>query len=403
MIKLGNNKVYIILNQVALSVLSLLLGKFIALNLEPELYGEYVLELAIYTFIYSFFMSPYIQFYKATLGNFMNKVGADLYRKTLIGSVLFSILTLFFCFTLYYKEFSFIKLVLISLFLFLTVLYRIELDRLNIKSRFKEFVKLSITQSVLILTTFLLIDKLSLFKDTTLILWVSNFMGVVFIIKIKSKRTINKLGLRFYNDVFYKKYFLYIRPLMILAIWSWLSNYFDRYAIGYFLNTKDVGVYNANYSIGSKFFLLISPFFITILTPVIYGKDAVSVKMIILLKYFKYYCGIAIVICLFVYVFRDFIGSLLLSVEYAEGFYLIFWICIAFFFYSLTLVLDMFFYHSQNTKVILNSHLFASIINIFGNLVLIPLIGVFGAAISTLLSFFLRFVYMNISHKNINL
>ena len=77
---------------------------------------------------------------------------------------------------------------------------------------------------------------------------------------------------------FFRKFFLYSSPLIILAFWSWVNTYTDRYIIEYFLDEKSVGLYNANLGLGSKFFLLFYPFFTTLLTPIIFNKEINTIE-----------------------------------------------------------------------------------------------------------------------------
>jgi O-antigen/teichoic acid export membrane protein len=230
--------------------------------------------------------------------------------------------------------------------------------------------------------------------DGSILLWIIQIVGFQFgtllfltnyKIQFKGIYTIS-----FYN--FIKKYFKYAWPLMVLAFWSWLNNYFDRFAIEYFLDIKSVGIYNANYAVGSKFFLLLNPFFLTLLTPSIYNSISICIRKEIIKKYTKLYILIATPILISIFFFRDYIGLFLLSKNYESGFYLIFWISLAYFFLTIVYLYETIFYAESKTKVILLSNIVSAIFNIILNILLIPLYGLNGAFVATLISFLIRFL-----------
>jgi O-antigen/teichoic acid export membrane protein len=179
---------------------------------------------------------------------------------------------------------------------------------------------------------------------------------------------------------------------MILAFWSWINNYFDRFVIEYFLDVKCVGIYNANYAIGSKFFLLLNPFFLTLLTPSIYNSVSINIRKETIKKYSKLYVLTAIPILMSIFFGRDYIGFFLLSKNYESGFYLIFWISLAYFFLTLVYLYETIFYAESLTKVVLFSNIVSAIFNILLNILLVPQYGLNGAILATLISFIIRFL-----------
>ena len=88
----------------------------------------------------------------------------------------------------------------------------------------------------------------------------------------------------------------------------------------------------------------------------------------------------------------NYIGLFLLSKKYESGFYLIFWISLAYFFLTIVYLYETIFYAESKTKVILLSNVLSAIFNIGLNILLIPLYGLNGAFVATLISFLIRLV-----------
>jgi O-antigen/teichoic acid export membrane protein len=183
---------------------------------------------------------------------------------------------------------------------------------------------------------------------------------------------------------------MYAWPLVILAFWNWINNFSDRYIIEFFMDVKDVGIYNANYSLGSKFFILINPLFLSLLMPKIYANTTNEIKKIAINRAVKMYFLVGVPLLILIYYLREPLGLVLLSKEYSSGYYIIFWIAFAYFFLTLTYLYETIFYYNGNTKIILYSNITSAVINIIFNMVLIKLFGLPGAIISMMLSCIVR-------------
>ena len=80
----------------------------------------------------------------------------------------------------------------------------------------------------------------------------------------------------------------------------------------------------------------------------------------------------------------------MLSENYESGFYLIFWISLAYFFLTIVYFYETIFYAESKNKVILYSNIVSAVFNILLNVLLIPIFGLNGAFIATLISFLIR-------------
>ena len=391
--KIGNDKIVLISGQVISTLVMLFVGKIIALNFTPQVFGEYNLQFAIYTLCFSVFLSPFVQFIKSNNNTFNLKIGYKGYILIFVALSLLSIGSLVILFFINNIEYSVSIISIIFIYLLFDTLFKVVLDKVNTSGHLKLYSYLNLFQKLLLLTTLLIIIY-SFKTKTSDLLWIymtiTSFLmlciGFYFVdftlksrFKISTKKTVNKL-------------IKYSYPLIIMSIWGWINNYFDRFAIDYYLSENEVGLYNASYSLGSKFFAVISPMAIAILTPLIYSNEKIITKKNSIKKYVKLYIYTAIVIIPLVFVFYPLIGKLLLSNMYVEGFFIIPGINVAYFILTLSFLFEILFYAESNTRFILYSNLASALVNIILNIILIPILGIYGAMLATIFSFGLKLI-----------
>ncbi len=388
----NSDRFYFLLSQIIIAVVGLLTGKIIALYFTPEDFGLFNLQFAIYTFFFSLLISPFIQFTKTETKSLLSKLG---YHHFLyLGSILMLIfyILLLSIFSVKYSSTLYIAIILVF-FIPLNMFFNVLSDYFNIKNELKLFSLSNLLKSIggLLLAGLLFIVNYK-YTEGTIVLWsiqiVGFLLGTIFFFSNYKILYAGFYKISFYN--FIKKYYNYAWPLMILAFWSWINSYFDRFAIEYYLDIKSVGVYNASYAVGSKFFLLLYPFFLTLLTPSVYATTTIKARKATIVKYSRIYALVAAPILLVIYFLSPTIGMLLLSKSYESGFYLIFWIALSYFFLTIVYFYETIFYAESKTAIILYSNIVSAIINIVFNVLLIPMYGLNGAFIATLITFLVR-------------
>lgn len=395
---------YILFSQIISAIFGLFLGKLIATYIEPDSFGLYSLQFGVYTLLFSLFFSPPNQFYKSSINTLYQKIGFKHFGSSmLISNIIVVSFILFYLLFIQNEPVSLFFVFLILFFVPVNLFFKINSDYNNVVDDYKRFSLGTIVKSiapVLFFIFFININSLR-YSESDLI-WIVNFFGFLvgsfFIFNKKSIKIIPK-KISFQN--FFKSQLKFGLPLMLMALLSWSNNYLDRYIIEYYLDLKQVGLYNASYSLGSKFFLLISPLFLILLTPFVYKNESIKAKKKQINRYLAYFLIISIPILIATLFFYNYFGYLLLSENYSEGFILIFWIALAHFFLIATQIVETVFYAEKNTSIILFGVLISAIINLVLNLILIPHYGFIGAAYSTVLTFLARFIYIYISFKKI--
>ncbi len=388
----NNQKIIMILSQIIIAITGLITGKIIAIYISPEDFGLYNIQFAIYIFFFSLLISPLLEFFKSTTKTLLPKIGYSFYLYLAIVLMLsFYLIALVILNFKYDINFYLILLLIIPS----NFLFNLLMDYFNVHNRLNLFSAMNLLRTIGGMCFIGLLYFINYnYSDGSVVLWllqiISFIIGILFFIPFYKIKYIGTFNISFRN--FFKKYILFAWPLIILSFWSWITNFSDRFFIEHYLDVKQVGIYNANYSLGSKFFLLLSPLFLTLLVPNVYSNISTNKKKLKINKYAKFYILISILVLVLIYFTDNFIGLMLLSESYESGFYIIFWIAFAFFFLTLSFFYETIFYAEQQTKVILYSNIAAAIFNILLNIVLIPLYGLNGAIISTLFSFITRFI-----------
>jgi len=188
---------------------------------------------------------------------------------------------------------------------------------------------------------------------------------------------------------------------MVLAFWTWINTYIDRFVIEYYLSTKEVGIYNANLGLGSKFFLMINPLFLALITQTSFNNEIkLESRKKHIIKYAKFYTIISLLGIVILALSYNLVGKIFLSKNYSDGFYIIFWTALSYFVITLTYFYEIIFYAAKNTKIILIANMIAAIINLSLNLMLIPKLHLIGALIGLMIASVIKFLYVYFQFKN---
>lgn len=175
--------------------------------------------------------------------------------------------------------------------------------------------------------------------------------------------------------------------LLLGDVSAWVLMLSDRFLIKGYMNLSSVAVYSIGYKIG----MLINPIFInpfsSVFTPFKYkvynevdGAERIG-KMFQMYNFIGWFCVLGLSL------FAHIAVSLVSTVEYEEAGYLVPIIAFSYFlagaiaFYSLGLHI------AKKMRLYSMITILAALINVIGNVILIPLIGIYGSAISTVIAY----------------
>lgn len=400
---MNKEKINLLISQIIIAIIGLITGKIIAIYFTPSDFGEFNLQFALYTFFFTLLLNPFIQFVKTYTNTLLPKIGFNYFKILGISLALLMYIIMFITILIKYPT-NYYLYIIIIIIIPVNCMFLLISDFFNIKNKLNEY---SLINFVKAFVPLLLLGGMFLYNykytNGVQYLWYFQIIGfsissILFFTKYKFSFN-NLYRISFIK--FLKKYFKYATPLIILAFWGWINNYFDRFAIEYFMDVKSVGIYNANFSVGSKFFLLLNPFFLTILTSKIYTNNSSRVKKEIIKTYCKYYLFISLPLLILIFLFNDYIGLILLSKTYESGFYIIFWISIGYFLMTFSYLIEVIFYAEGNTKIILISNIFSALANVLLNILLIPKYELNGVLVATLISQVIRLLLITLSFKKI--
>ncbi|ALM20094.1 hypothetical protein AAT17_01905 [Nonlabens sp. MIC269] len=205
-----------------------------------------------------------------------------------------------------------------------------------------------------------------------------------------------KLKYRFiYDSTLIKSALIYSLPLVLHMLSGYILNIGDRFFISYYLDDSELGNYAVAYQIGMTISFFYTSFNLAWVTT--YFKWMKEGKLLLINKVrIAIYVAIPfIAICLGVgwLVVKDYILD---NKSYEIANELIFIILLSNVFLSLYKFESNYFLFIKRTKLLSLYTLISAVITVLLNIFLVPLIGILGAGIATLVSFILIFILVKL-------
>jgi O-antigen/teichoic acid export membrane protein len=196
-----------------------------------------------------------------------------------------------------------------------------------------------------------------------------------------------------------REYLNFGLPLVPGSISSWIVNSSDRYLIALFLGTAAVGYYSPGYTAGTAIGMISAP--LAILLPAVlskhYDENSMADVRTILTYSLKYYIGIALPCVFAVSVLSKPILLLLTTQQIATNGYLVTpFVAAGTALYGVYALLVQIIALKKKTAIMGTIWILCAALNFGLNLILIPYLGLIGAALTTFLAFLLAFVLTTI-------
>jgi O-antigen/teichoic acid export membrane protein len=196
-----------------------------------------------------------------------------------------------------------------------------------------------------------------------------------------------------------REYLNFGLPLVPGGISSWIVNSSDRYLIAFFLGTAAVGYYSPGYTAGTTIGVISAP--LGVLLPAVlsrhYDENSIADVRTILTYSLKYYIGIALPCVFAVSVLSKPILLLLTTQQIATNGYLVTpFVAAGTALFGVYAVLVQIIALKKKTAIMGTIWILCAALNFGLNLVLIPYLGLIGAALTTFLAFLLAFVLTTI-------
>lgn len=281
---------------------------------------------------------------------------------------------------------------ILSIIIFFECINSIFLDYLRSKQMITKYSLLSIIKNyvqVLAVSLFILKGKGILGASFGLLL--TNI--IVFL--IMAYMIYSNIGFKIPKFKNIKEYLSFGLPLVPMTVSSWTVNSSDRYVIGLILGAAAVGYYSPGYSLGSLILMFQAP--LGVLLPISLAKHYDENKMEDVNKtlYYslKYFLAIGIPAVFGLSFLSKPILNILSTPEIAkEGYFIVPFVALSFLIYSVYTIYWQILILKGQTKIGGKLWIIAGLLNILLNFLLVPYIGIIGAAITTLFAFTFAFV-----------
>lgn len=286
--------------------------------------------------------------------------------------------------------------------IFLAAINQIMLDYFRAFQQMERYAGISILQTIgeVTLTAYLVLSGYGLFGVIIALLivrFVVSFIGFFWItsqIKISSP-----------SFSVIKPYLPFTLPILPTALCYWLINLGDRYVIGYFMGADAVGVYSASYGLGSMITFFYAPIPIALFPAItnLYENNKIR-ELKQHLKYsLKFFLMFAIPSFFGLSILSKSLLTTLTTSEFVGGYMIVAIIALATILFNCSNINVNVLYLLKKTRTIGLLYGTLALINIVLNIILVPFIGIIGAAIATLITFMAQvFVVSKINFKRLS-
>lgn len=211
-----------------------------------------------------------------------------------------------------------------------------------------------------------------------------------------------RIGIKIPDFTLLKKYLSFSLPTMLDGFSYWIITSSDRYLIGFFLGIVFVGYYAPAYSLAYMISFLIFPLssMLSVVLPKLFDQDDIEGVKKYLSHSFKLFLFFAIPITFGMTALAKPLLAFLSNEEIARNAYLvvplvafsILWYGASYFFSQILVLV-------KKTKLIASIWAIGALINIFLNMVFIPLFGLIAAGGATLCSYIVAFLLLRYFSK----
>ena len=358
---------------------------------------EYGVITLIYVFIGFFTVVIHLGLDAALLKYYKNGAGdKKLYvTNTYIPILITNIIFFVFCFLLSdYLAYPLIGIndsfifLMVMLILFFDVLWAMPMVMLRIDNKPVQFISynlINVLSNLFCIYIFVTIYKMGVWGVVLSGLASSGLLFIITLFPI-----IKNLSLKLIDKNIFKKVVRFGSPLVFAGIFSMTLELSDRYIIKALLDTDSVGLYNAGYKLGMLMLLLVMGFNMA-WQPFFLNKDNQDKQLIgsISNSMFLFFS----LVCFFIICFAQPLASIkvfgcsFVGDEFTSGLSILPWVCAGYLFHGAYILQLPGPYITNNTMAIAKIRGVGALTNVALNFILIPVLGIHGAAIATFISF----------------
>lgn len=228
--------------------------------------------------------------------------------------------------------------------------------------------------------------------------------GLIFLIAFVI--IVSQIGLVIPRFTYIREYLQFSLPLTPNALIRWVTESSDRYMVTYFLGLCSVGVYSAACSIGNLIQLFVTPLQLILLPELskLFDENKMDEVRIYMSHSLRYFLIIAIPAVFGLSALAKPLLGILTTQDFISGWFVIPIIAFAGLLAGIFQIFVNTMFLIKETKSATYINIIAAVSNVLINLILIPTVGILGAALSTLISYFLMaMLCVHISLKHFKL
>ena len=225
--------------------------------------------------------------------------------------------------------------------------------------------------------------------------------SLIFLISLLT--IISQIGFVIPRFTYMKEYLQFSLPLTPTALIRWVTESSDRYLVTYFLGLGSVGVYSAACSIGNLIQLLVSPLQLILLPEIskLFDENKIDQVRTYMSHSLRYFLLITIPAVFGISALAKPLLGVFTTQDFLSGWFVIPIIAFSGLLAGIFQIFVNIMFLVKETKSITYINIVAAASNVLLNLLLIPSIGIGGAALSTLISYFLMIVFcIHVSMKH---
>jgi len=331
---------------------------------------------------------------------------SDEERKRLFSTLVFSLIifnTIVLILLWFYGDIIFSLLIkdipfhpyiwLVALTIFFNIPYHMQLRRFLTINNAKRYVQLSYT--IFFLNISLIVLFIAVFKEgaigklkADLIAMVIASVSCVFWLRRDLKFTFNIGEL--------KSVLKFSTPLVPAGMSNWVLKLSDRLFIAHYLTANAVGLYSLGYKLASIIEIVIMSIQTAILSRFYYlSKNNRDEAVNVFSKLNTYILLIAVTLAFILSIFsKELIWLLTSNIDYLESANIIPLISTGLLFWAAWIIPCATLSYTKDTHIISKVLITMSLISMGSNIILIPRFGMYGAAYSTIITYFLRYIWI---------
>jgi len=257
-------------------------------------------------------------------------------------------------------------------------------------------------------------SKARVFVGLSLLQFVLSVGFVLYFVVLKDQKAVGVLNGAFYSQLVLLPLFLgisfrigklsfnmkylweglkYSIPMIPALLSAWILNLSDRIFVGHYSNLTNLGIYSLGYKIGSIVVIIAVAFFCAY-EPIFYSLATTKgeTSKTTLKKYNDGFILLILLLCFGVSFFSKDLIFILFNKGYREAYRIVPIIAFASFFTAVMGLLNFSIYQHKKSAVVMLITLFSAVLNVVLNYMLIPSLGIYGAALATLMSFIVFFI-----------